>query len=246
MIPPTSIDGTDITGATIDGTDVQEITVDGDVVFIAATPGPTLTHHWTLDNADTSGSTCFDIVGNLDGTINGPQTGVSGANDTYTTNEAYRFDGSNDTVDISSNVIDYSQPWTVACWINTDTNHNGIFYSTDLASRVFQIKKKNGGQIQLVGNQDASGLLNTSSVSNNVWHHVAVTYNGNNSATIYVDGTAEVTDSFEVFTSTDPGLIFGATDTGANQYDGELDDVRFYDGELSSTQVNNLYNTGNA
>jgi len=35
MIPPTSIDGTDITGATIDGTDVQEITVDGDVVFTA-------------------------------------------------------------------------------------------------------------------------------------------------------------------------------------------------------------------
>ena len=33
---PTSIDGTDITGATIDGTDVQEITVDGDVVFSAA------------------------------------------------------------------------------------------------------------------------------------------------------------------------------------------------------------------
>jgi len=32
---PTSIDGTDITGATIDGTDVQEITVDGDTVFTA-------------------------------------------------------------------------------------------------------------------------------------------------------------------------------------------------------------------
>jgi len=37
MIPPTSIDGTDITGATIDGTDVTEITVDGDVVFSAVT-----------------------------------------------------------------------------------------------------------------------------------------------------------------------------------------------------------------
>jgi len=33
---PTSIDGTDITGATIDGTDVTEITVDGDTVFTAA------------------------------------------------------------------------------------------------------------------------------------------------------------------------------------------------------------------
>jgi len=36
MMPPTSIDGTDITGATIDGTDVQEITVDGDTVFTSA------------------------------------------------------------------------------------------------------------------------------------------------------------------------------------------------------------------
>jgi len=39
MIPPTSIDGTDITGATIDGTDVTEITVDGDVVFSAELSG---------------------------------------------------------------------------------------------------------------------------------------------------------------------------------------------------------------
>jgi len=36
MIPPTSIDGTDITGATIDGQDVQEITVDGQTVFTSA------------------------------------------------------------------------------------------------------------------------------------------------------------------------------------------------------------------
>jgi len=37
-MPPTSIDGTDITGATIDGQDVQEITVDGQTVFTAADP----------------------------------------------------------------------------------------------------------------------------------------------------------------------------------------------------------------
>jgi len=36
---PTSIDGTDITGATIDGQDVQEITVDGQTVFSAG-PAP--------------------------------------------------------------------------------------------------------------------------------------------------------------------------------------------------------------
>jgi len=35
---PTSIDGTDITGATIDGQDVQEITVDGQTVFTSGLP----------------------------------------------------------------------------------------------------------------------------------------------------------------------------------------------------------------
>ena len=42
MIPPTSIDGTDISGATIDGQDVEEITVDGDVVFSAGPPPGTI------------------------------------------------------------------------------------------------------------------------------------------------------------------------------------------------------------
>jgi len=35
--PPTSIDGTDITGATIDGQQVEEITIDGQTVFSAVT-----------------------------------------------------------------------------------------------------------------------------------------------------------------------------------------------------------------
>ena len=81
---PTSIDGTDITGATIDGTDVQEITVDGDVVFSGgfdpliidnfedAPNGPygggdTLGDYWTVSNysiSDWDRSTTNTIEGN--------------------------------------------------------------------------------------------------------------------------------------------------------------------------------------
>jgi len=63
MIPPTSIDGTDITGATIDGTDVQEITVDGQTVFTSAPPS--LVSHYEFENDLT------DSVGNNDLTNNG-------------------------------------------------------------------------------------------------------------------------------------------------------------------------------
>jgi len=49
---PTSIDGTDITGATIDGTDVQEITVDGQTVFTAGpTPAPDRLYY-VMNNGD--------------------------------------------------------------------------------------------------------------------------------------------------------------------------------------------------
>jgi len=48
MIPPTSIDGTDITGATIDGTDVTEITVDGQTVFTSIPPDAGL-HYYLAD-----------------------------------------------------------------------------------------------------------------------------------------------------------------------------------------------------
>jgi len=49
---PTSIDGTDITGATIDGTDVQEITVDGQTVFTAGTDIPDSQTWQSISSAD--------------------------------------------------------------------------------------------------------------------------------------------------------------------------------------------------
>jgi hypothetical protein len=74
---PTSIDGTDITGATIDGTDVQEITVDGDVVFSAQPPiSNSVIHHWKFDEG--TGTTAVDSIGSADGTINGNISYTSG------------------------------------------------------------------------------------------------------------------------------------------------------------------------
>jgi len=66
MIPPTSIDGTDITGATIDGTDVTEITVDGDVVFSAGPDFPLVVDDFESGNlndyTNTSGFTISSSV----------------------------------------------------------------------------------------------------------------------------------------------------------------------------------------
>jgi len=73
MMPPTSIDGTDITGATIDGTEVEEITVDGDTVFTAQVQFPLVIddfedgnfNGWSGDTASYAVEPAFsDMVGN--------------------------------------------------------------------------------------------------------------------------------------------------------------------------------------
>jgi len=82
MIPPTSIDGTDITGATIDGTDVQEITVDGDVVFTAVQRLP------HFDDFDTNTLSDYEIydgtsIDDSDFSIASSELQQAGNNDFY-------------------------------------------------------------------------------------------------------------------------------------------------------------------
>jgi len=84
MMPPTSIDGTDITAATIAGTDVTEITVDGDTVFTAGGPPSTnLVHQYdaslstneTDDIPDQIGSD--DLTGSGSGFESSAQNGLN-------------------------------------------------------------------------------------------------------------------------------------------------------------------------
>jgi len=143
MIPPTSIDGTDITGATIDGTDVTEITVDGDVVFTPAPPVPSLpnsvVHRWEVDKLGLSNGasvgTIPDQVGNRDLS--------NGGSPTYRTNEingvdALEYDGVDDYHD-NTNVF-VGQPFYAVTVIGvidpfaeriiSRSQSNGIIMST--------------------------------------------------------------------------------------------------------------------
>jgi len=99
-MPPTSIDGTDITGATIDGTDVQEITVDGQTVFTSGFDIPnSAIHHYPMDEG--SGSNMLDNVGSVDGTING----ASYITGNFFEGFALDADGIDDNVTFSQSIL---------------------------------------------------------------------------------------------------------------------------------------------
>jgi len=246
MIPPTSIDGTDITGATIDGTDVTEITVDGDTVFTA---GPDIpvggVSRWTFNNADISNNTLNDFWGSNDGTIEGmtTTTGIY----PYDSGEAGNFDGVDDRVVFGqipelSNVSEFS----IAVWVNIDSGDPapdiliGAYQDTDNAIRFTRssdflqvIVEKNGTRALAQG-----GTINT-----NTTQLCVMTY-GNQTVKGYI-GDTEVASGGGGPATTPTLDIFAGYNENQDQYiDGVLDEGRLYSKELTGTEVSNLNQTG--
>lgn len=103
-MPPTNIDGSEITGATIDGQEVSEITADGDVVFTAAPDIPDTQINRTADDTSASSvSPKFGIEITLSDPVDGFKADISANNSGFTTAYITETDGTIlNSTDISS------------------------------------------------------------------------------------------------------------------------------------------------
>lgn len=244
---------------------------DGTVIYSAGSdiPDSGVFRH-TFDNADTTGSTALDVWNNFDGTINGATTGVSGANQTYSTAEAYDFDGVDDSVSIPNDPQlvfgdgTTDSPFSVAAWINPDASSQFriiVKSGSSLGTREYLFTITGSDNLGLVFYDDGSDLADQCrrfgttdfSTLTGTWSHVVATYDGSGTASgisLYVDGGAESyseTSTGGDYTAMgDEGgsLDIGYFETTGSYADGTIDDPRLYDKELTSTEVSNLYSSG--
>jgi len=259
---PTSIDGTDITGATIDGTDVTEITVDGDTVFSAQSlpvAYSNLVAWYPFDSATYGGSNADDVTAIIggsgddtayDGTVNGATYQSSGGGtdiNAGANSGAFDFDGSDDEINFGRipSVENVSQ-MTAMCWVNVDVsdgvqnifgaypdNDDNIFLVSNSGDAFLPRVEKNNTRVQ---------LFDTDPLPADTWQHVAFTFN-NGSMKAYQDGVE--TDSGSGGPSTTPGSAIGdwycAYTGNTNAYlDCLIDDCRLYDTELSDSQMSEI------
>ena len=90
----------------------------------------------------------------------------------------------------------------------------------------------------------------TTGLADGNWHHLVATLAAGGTigdARLYIDGTSnQVTNTTSVNTSTSANLIIGTDGpSGSSFFNGQIDDVRFYEAELNSTLVSQLYGNGN-
>jgi hypothetical protein len=252
MSPPIfTPDGSEVSEVYLpDGSEASEVVApDGSVVFDGPDFPDSLISYWTFDDADTSGSTAIDTVGSNDATINGATTGVTGANQTYETNEAYSFDGTDDFVIIPARPDRTAS--SVAVWAksnNTSSEDRLLGLGNTQPNIVLRLNK--GGtadnlNIAIIGESNTASVIVSHPSTTTNWSHYTVTGAENGTMTAYVNGSQVGTDSMGAFGDSDAQDRIGSDRGGFdNFFDGLIDEVREYDKVLSDTEVSNLFNTG--
>lgn len=151
------------------------------------------------------------------------------------------------------------EPFTLECWFNTTSGSTMSFVSKQSDSGNFQGFAINfaGGKPRFVIRDDVGNILaaeTTATYNDGLWHHVVMTYNGNNShtgMTIFIDN---VNDTVVTTTGTLTGSIKTTADLQISGRDGnnicidantKIDEVVIYSRELNAAEVNFRWNSGN-
>jgi hypothetical protein len=154
---------------------------------------------------------------------------------------AMAFDGTNDRAETAATMT-IGATGTVAMWVKRTGSGVGYEYFLSKTDDIGGTRLRMGAD---AGDFDFSfALLNRVDCGDNFvlnrWHHAAIVWSGVN-VSLYFDGDLTYTaSSSPEFPTTNNALFFANYETDANEFEGELDDIRFYSRALSASEIETL------
>ncbi len=176
----------------------------------------------------------------------------------FSQNNALDFDGTNDYVDLgNSNGLKPTSALTFECWMNPDSwsisgNHHVFAGNTQSGGYNIALGYPTGTDIGFAVYSFSAYRRVDASVSGfSGWHHVGGTFDGQY-VKLYIDG--QLVDEFDMSTSGNTitytvsnSTLLGAeagsgSGSGGYEYDGKLDEVRFWNVVRTQTEIqDNMY-----
>ena len=254
MIPPTSIDGTDITGATIDGTDVQEITVDGDVVFSAQTlpvAYSNLRSWYPFDATEYGGANTDDVTAiiggsgddtahdaSADGITHGASSGVTDIN-AGASSGGYIFDGSGTNHLDFPDKLQLSGDCSINYWMRVDSITGDMYGVYTRTPKAF-VNRVQNSEVVFTDFSNLNFTVDTSDGLDTDWHMYTFANDGNE-VRCYFDASLIGTHTGSINSASGPDYIGQHPTVDDNRLDGQVDDVRSYNKQLSASEVSQIY-----
>ncbi|MGZ0017825.1 LamG-like jellyroll fold domain-containing protein [Yeosuana sp. AK3] len=176
---------------------------------------------------------------NLHGTV----SGATLTSDRFgNPDSAYSFDG-NDIITIAHNdILNCSDELSISVWIKPNTLQNAMILgkSNYVSNTNYLLRTKSTGLLEFEYKEFANS--NSLLLTAGVWNHIAVVSNTDNSKNLYINGVlASHTTATSPYGLVTNALTIGAR-SGAEYFNGSIDDLRMYKSALSASDVSNLYN----
>ena len=185
----------------------------------------------------------------------------SNENQNKISNYSMKFDGTNQGINLGSNFPYPSvstDPWSISFWIKPNlSTSNGIIFSTYDANSIngFYINLRAGTRaiqtFMRAGTTGYSSIATSNAIAFGEWQHIVVAYNGDYSATlrgmtIYVNSSP--VSIYRIGSVMTNGSLINSSDKYIGQREDnsnyltncDLDQVTFFDYELSQDQVTQL------
>lgn len=192
-----------------------------------------------------SGTTLNDFSGNgNDASVSGATPNVSALLGTT----SYDYDGSGDEATASFTAVDVQSGWTLVAWVKLDTKSSDAeiadFYDADGDGFAGLRYNDSGDNFESFTRDDgqnvSSTMAGTTSPSTGTWYQVAAVFTGSERK-MYVNATEEFTESISVGSWTLDTLISGDDTSDSRRLDGQIWDLRFYQGGLTQSELQTLY-----
>lgn len=197
---------------------------------------------WQLD--ETSGTTADDTFGSNNGTLQGNAAFVAGK-----LNNGVTFDGTGDYISVPSHAsLVPTDGLTISIWCKTTVADKWLVdrMNTGL-TQGYMINGSGAGPLSFwVNNKLVSA---SDSILTGLWTHVVGVWTPGISLQIFYNGVSKGINTTAIpLTITDPGLDlwFGRRRSGADYWNGQIDEPAIFGRALNSTEILRLYNAGSA
>ncbi len=213
--------------------------------------------HYKMD--ESSGTTVADSSGyGVNATASGAAVTTSGQ-----FSNARTFSSSTDAIDgISGRMQEATNTFSVSLWVKpsatrtstTESNSgveglsnqryairpdHGTYYDSSSAGSGLSVGTNGISVVEYAGSYVPTPLVYNATISG--WNHVVIVYTSG-TPKLYLNGTLVRTGVASGKTYVHPSVVFGDS-TGTNPYAGDLDEVRYYNRALSTTEISSLYSS---
>lgn len=213
-----------------------------------------LTGFWKMNEASWNG-TLNEVVDSSVSLKHGQAVGNATTSTTAKFDRAGTFDGTGDYVTLGDQTThDIALPFTISAWIYISALPSVKGSDSEIISKY--AAAPNRQWTFAIGTDDALYFWKSHNGTNgqyafstgyvfdsgdvNTWQHVAVVADPNGAVRLYVNGSQVDSGTFSdlnIYSGGTANALIGARDTAANYFQGNIDDVRMYNRNLTANEI---------